>query len=75
MDENQSIAPFADGYRIIETDQLQSDSDGDKCYAVIDRSQRVVWLWKETPAEMRNMVISEAMQSAARVVEKPVLSL
>lgn len=69
------IEPTAAGFKIIETADAQLDASGERCFAVVDRDQRIVWVYKDTPDHLRQGIISEALQRAARVVYRPVLSL
>lgn len=65
----------APGYRIIETPEMQTDDHGNRCYAIVDESSRVVWLFARTPGRIRQQVIAEALQQASRVTFRPVLSV
>lgn len=70
-----NIDPVADDYRELETPDMQTDDEGNRCYAVADQSARIVWVFAGTPGHLRDRVIAEARRQASRVAYRPVLSV
>jgi hypothetical protein len=71
-DDNVSL--FGAEFKVIETNDLQINDAGERCYAVVDRSQGVIWIHRDTPLHLRQQIISEAIQQASLLVYRPVLS-
>ncbi len=69
------VSLHAPGYKIIETNTIQPGDNGIQAYAMVDEEQGIIWIWKDTPPDRRQAVISEALQAAARVQLVPVVSV
>jgi hypothetical protein len=48
-------------FRLARIDEPLTDENGASCYTVADFEQHVLWIWNETPADLRESAIIEGV--------------
>lgn len=68
-----NIKLLASDYRVIEVPNKPPAGAGKHCYALADKDQHVVWVWRKTPQSKRQAAIDAAIQLASGLVSLPLL--